>query len=314
MKINRYLRFLGSIFILLTVMPFSVHAEWNENRQSPVANQQIQLNDNTGSPNEIEISADSFGLPLSQDKIAGLYAKPSVFLQQNDSIQFKVVIPADGLYTVSFDMAASDTFINAPEGQLLVDGGFPSNDVRDFFLPIYYKNTTDTFPLDRYGNEALPRQERLILWSKAPMRDANFSQQYPLQLQLTQGEHRIGFKLNKESIYLGSIYLESFSKYPDYSQYLKDNPASDSSGVSILIEAEHSSYKNDTSIRPGSDRSLKVTPYDTYRLLLNTMGGASWQNSGSTVYYEFEVPADGMYCITLAALQKIGRASCRERV
>jgi ABC-type glycerol-3-phosphate transport system substrate-binding protein len=143
----------------------------------------------------------------------------------------------------------------------------------------------------------------MVRWIKTVMRDANFSQKYPLQLYLTKGKHNFEFILIQESMYLGSIYIETFSKYPDYSQYLKDNPAPDSSGVTIEIEAEHPSYKNDTSIRPINNRSLEVTPYDTYRLLLNTLGGESWKRSGTAVYYEFNIPEDGMYYITLRALQ-----------
>jgi ABC-type glycerol-3-phosphate transport system substrate-binding protein len=135
------------------------------------------------------------------------------------------------------------------------------------------------------------------------MRDVNFNQKYPVQLNLTKGEHTFEFKLTKESMYLGSIYIESFSNYPDYSQYQDDNQAPDSSGVSIEIEAEFPSYKNDTSVRPVSNRSLDVTPYDTYKLLLNTLGGESWKRSGSAVYYEISVPEDGMYLITLRAIQ-----------
>ena len=59
--------------------------------------------------------------------------------------------------------------------------------------------------------------------------------------------------------------------------------AADTSGVSIELEAEFPSYKNDTSIRPASSRSLGVTPYDTYKLMMNTLGGESWKASGSTI-------------------------------
>jgi ABC-type glycerol-3-phosphate transport system substrate-binding protein len=37
--------------------------------------------------------------------------------------------------------------------------------------------------------------------------------------------------------------------------------------------------------------------------MMNTLGGESWKSSGSTAFYEFEVPEDGMYLITLRALQ-----------
>jgi hypothetical protein len=95
------------------------------------------------------------------------------------------------------------------------------------------------------------------------MRDASFSHEYPLALNLSKGEHNFEFGVIKESMLLGSTYLEEFSQYPDYSQYLEEHPAPDSSGVSIELEAEKPSYKNDTAIRPASFRSLEVTPYDT---------------------------------------------------
>lgn len=257
----------------------------------------------TADPITIEVPADSFGVPLADSEIARMYAKPSVFLQQDDQFEFQVKIDEAGTYTIWFDVAAPEAFINAPEGQLLIDGTLPSDDTARIVFPVYYQNATDEFPIDRYGNQALIRQERLVRWSKVPMRDANFSQRYPLQFQLTQGTHTLTFTLTEETMLLGSVYLETFVPYPDYSQYLHDHSAPDSSGVMIELEAERPSFKDNTSIRPANNRNLGVTPYDTYQLLLNTLGGESWKQSGSTVYYEFEVPADGMYEITLRALQ-----------
>lgn len=295
---------MGSLFLL--IMPFSVRAS-QVNSLHPISPQQSEYTENPSRGEVIEIRADTFGLPLAEDEIAGWYEKPSVFLQQNDRVQFNVLIEKEGLYTFALDMAAPEAFINAPEGQLLVDGALPSNDTQRIVFPIYYQNVREStpgkFPLDRYGNEALVRQERLIRWTKWPVRDANFSEEYPLQFQFTEGEHTFAFTLTEETMRLGSIYIEAFSPYPAYYEYLQTNPAPDSSGVLIEIEAEHPSYKNDTAIQPSHSRSLEVAPYDTYRRLLNTLGGESWSRSGSTVYYEFDVPADGMYAMTLRAIQ-----------
>jgi len=72
----------------------------------------------------LEIQADTFGMPLAADEFAQMYAKPSVLLQQGDEVTFKADIPADGLYTVSFDMLAAGSPLVKPEGQLTVDGVF----------------------------------------------------------------------------------------------------------------------------------------------------------------------------------------------
>lgn len=319
-QLARYLKLFGLAFIFMMVMlPSSAHAGrggggagvrgcGGENALCSPA----PLLPRSSTPGlqpiapKIEIRADSFGLPLSEHGSSRLYEKPSVYLQQNDTIRFTVSIAEEGPYTVSFDAAAPDSFIIAPEGQLLVDGAFPSNDTRRIIFPVFYQNSRDDFPLDRYGNEALIRQKQLVRWTNVAMRDANFSQPYPLQLFLTPGEHTFEFQLTEESLLLGSIYIEPFAPYPPYSQYQPPAPNPQTpTGVLIEIEAEFPSYKNDTAIRPTSSRSLGVSPYDTYRLLLNTMGGENWDRSGSAVYYEFTVPEDGLYLITLRALQNV---------
>lgn len=255
-------------------------------------------------PGTIEIRADSLGLPLMYHPEAQDYPKPAVYVQTGDRIAFEVTIAQDGEYTVWFDMAAvGDLTVNPPEGSLQVDGDFPLPETRRVVFPLFYQNTSDTFPLDRYGNEILIPQQRLIRWSRVPLRDAAFSHKYPLRIPLAAGVHTFDFRMTRESMLLGSIYLEPFQPYPSYAEYVQNHSAPDSSRVLIALEAEFPSFKNDTAVRPVNNRSLGVTPYDTYRLLLNALGGDSWVRSGSAVYYEFSVPQEGMYHITFRALQ-----------
>ena len=101
-------------------------------------------------------------------------------------------------------------------------------------------------------------------WTTSAARDVNFSQPYPLRVRLTAGEHHFEFTLTEGALYLGSIYLAAFSPYPDYTEYLASQPEPDSSDFLLTLEAESPSYKNDTSVRPTNNRSLTVTPYDTY--------------------------------------------------
>lgn len=303
MNLIKFFRLFGAILIAMTALPSSAHASLNGVQALPVSRAPNQVQTRLLSQKENEIRADAFGLPLATDETAALYDKPSVFLAQGDKVAFTLDIEEDGPYTLAFDIAAPGSFIDVPEGQLLVDGEFPAPDARRIVFPVFYSNTANEFPLDRYGNQALIRQKRMVRWSRAAMWDANFSLQYPVQLNLTKGKHSFEFSVTKESLYLGSIYLNVFTKYPDYNQYLQQNPAPEPSGVLIELEAEFPAFKNDTAIRPANSRSLNVTPYDTYKLLLNTLGGESWKSSGSAVYYEINAPQDGLYLITLRSVQ-----------
>lgn len=251
----------------------------------------------------IEIPAERFGLPLAEDEVARRHPQASVLLRAGDRVHFRITLPEAGEYTLAFDMATAPSEMNPPEGRLEVDGALPTDDFRRILFPVFYQNAADAFPKDRYGNDALIRQERRVQWTRAAARDVNFSQPYPLRLPLTAGEHRFDFTLTQGAMYLGSVHLTRFAPHPDYRAYRAAQSAPDADDAFITLEAEFPTYKNDTAVRPVSHRSLKVTPYDTHHLLLNALGGESWQKSGSAVYYEFDVPADGLYAITFHALQ-----------
>lgn len=249
---------------------------------------------------EIEIPADAFGLPLALNETSRLYTGSSVLLRAGDNIQFDVTIPADGTYSISFDAAAES---GMPEGQLRINGEYPVSDLQRVIFPVFYRGTGTIFPKDRYGNDALIPQEQHIRWSRVDARDVNFGLPYPLQIDLAAGDHRFEFTLNQGELYIGSIYLTAFTPYPSYTDYLAAQSADEASGFLLSMEAELPTYKNDTAARPAYSASLTVTPYATYCQLMNTLGGESWKLSGSTVYYAFEVPEDGLYSISLRALQ-----------
>ena len=302
---NHLLRFSFALIIFLTALPFQVQAAESDLKSSLLADFQSPAQNLSNSGQAIEIRADTYGLMPASHPLAQSYPKPSVFLHTGDQVRFSASIPQSGLYIISFDMAATESFIKGPEGQLLIDGEMPVEDARRIVFPLFYQNTVNEFPQDRYGNDALIPQERMYRWSRVAMRDANFSLKYPLQIELSQGEHTFEFMLTQEAMLLGSVYLTPFSEYPAYAQYLQSTQAPDAADVAIEIEAEFPSFKNVTSIRPINSRSLEVTPYDTYKILLNTLGGESWQRSGSTAYYTFTVPQDGMYEISLRWIQNI---------
>jgi len=296
----RCFRFLGAILLLLSNPAAGAFAVAARQETSPLS--AAPFIENGGGT--VEIGAGTFGLPLADDDLARLYDKPSVRLEAGDRVRFTASVEEEGYYTLAFDAAApEEVLVTAPEGELRLDGALPVEDARRIVFPVYYRNGDDEFPLDRYGNQILIPPVRFTRWTRTFMRDVDLSQKYPLQIHLSQGEHEFEFILKRETLLLGSIYLQPFSPDQPYQQYLEATPHADTSGILIELEAEWPSYKNSVSIRPLYNRSLKVTPYDTYQLLLNTIGGESWQRSGSALYYEVEAPQEGMYFITLRALQ-----------
>jgi ABC-type glycerol-3-phosphate transport system substrate-binding protein len=246
----------------------------------------------------LELGAESFGLPLAQGETARAYVGASVLLEPGDAVRVTVVAPA-GDYTLSFDAAVPESVLSAPEGELRVNGAVPGGEAQGVRFPVYYRNSADAFPRDRYGNDALIRQVRDVRWTRAGA-----------PLQLGAGEQQLELTLLSGAVYLGSLYLEPLEPPPSYAQYLEAHATLQNitpPDFLLTLEAEFPAFKNDTAVRPESDRDLTVTPYHTSRLLLNTLGGESWGESGSAVFYELSVPEDGFYAVTLHARQDIRR-------
>jgi len=251
---------------------------------------------------QLELRADTFGLPLQQDAVTALYAKPAVYLQRGEALRVRFSVAAAGDYVLHLDMVAGQALISTPEGELTIDGA-PLPEAPRIVFPVYYENSAATFPLNRYGNETLIRQRQLQRWTTLAVRDTNLSQKEPLAVPLSAGEHTLALTVTRESLYVGSLYLRAPQPAPAYADYRAAAPAVTAAPLLLTLEAETPAFKNDTAIRPVNNRSLSVTPYDTYRLLLNALGGEQWRQSGSAVYYRFTVPQAGFYEITLRVLQ-----------
>ncbi|MBQ2273933.1 MAG: extracellular solute-binding protein [Clostridia bacterium] len=138
-------------------------------------------------------------------------------------------------------------------------------------------------------------------------------------LALTEGEHTIRFESVQEPMAINSILLTPAEEYVTYKEKLNEYKAAGYNPVSadvkpIIIEAENATYTSKNTIRPVADRSSPaVSPYDSIKKLLNSMGGNSWNESAQWIEWNFTAEESGLYQITLHAKQdfKSGFSSAR---
>ena len=292
-----------TLILLLFSQAFNVFAEsLVEPKYSEILKDWEELTDNTTKDDQQVISATAFNLPLVNDEISALYDHKSIILQPNTHAQFELVIEKTGFYTFVFDYANDVHSINAPELSIKIDNAYPFYEMRRIIFPHTFFDTEKTFGLDRYGNDTYINLERRSVWMKNELRDPNFSEPYPFKIYLSAGTHSVDLEGLVSPLYLGDISVKSVTEYLSYAQY-KALYSQASSGFKQTIEAEHPSYRNSTSVVTATDRSLNVTPYDSYRLLMNTLGGTTWSRSGSSVTYEISVAQAGLYQLSFFAIQ-----------
>lgn len=256
----------------------------------------------------LEITASQFILKDAKklvDKQNSQGYKDSVLhLNQGEDFEFNVDAPKAGLYNISLDYFILSNGLVSNEGSMEVNGAHQYFEARRITFPALWENSTNEFPRDRYNNEVMPSQNRVVKWQNETIEDASHIQPGSLRVNLNQGKNTIKITLNSGELLIGNATVFSPEENISYSQYKQENSSKTSpKGVMIVKEAEKVSYKNDTSINAIVSRDLEVVPYDTNALLLNTLGGDTWRKSGQAVFYNIDVPEDGLYKIAFKYLQ-----------
>ncbi|HQF34405.1 MAG TPA: hypothetical protein PLM73_11930, partial [Petrotogaceae bacterium] len=180
---------------------------------------------------------------------------------------------------------------------------------RRVILPQYWKSDSTGFAVDRYGNQLVPLQKKYSGKILYTLRDSAFYKPEPLRFFLEEGINTVSLTLNSGKVLLERVALKSYVPLVSYESYVSRYESLKSENNFFLsIEAESIGYKNDTSVNPFASRDIQVVPYDTNRLMLNTMGEKSWSKSGQEVFYTFSVPSDGFYNFGFKYLQS-GKAN-----
>ncbi|WP_308636206.1 extracellular solute-binding protein [Paenibacillus silvisoli] len=258
-----------------------------------------------------EIVVNPSADPVNRDLIVAKadsqgYAADTVRLAKDSQIEVQIEVPQTGLYQIGFDYYISDDSILSTEGFIQVNHKYPFYESRRILFPNLWENQHMKEKYDRYGNELLPRPQKVDAWQHAYAMDASYAYMKPLQYKLEKGRNTITIANTRGELLLGSVTVDSPSEIDSYDAYLKRQPKASGGGEQlkepIVIEAETPKYKNVSSIRAFSIDDPSMTPYDTRHRLLNAFGG-SWKTGGQAATWEFEVPKDGYYKIGMKYAQ-----------
>lgn len=258
----------------------------------------------------IEVSPSQFilkdGKKLTDKENSKGYNSQVLLLNKGEDVEFTVDVPKSGLYNIGFDCLVLSDGLVSNEAGLQVNGAYEYFEARRVIVSSLWENSTQIFPRDRYNNEVMPSQNRVDKWQSELMADASHIQPGALKMNLNQGKNMIKLALNSGELYLGNIKIISPKPNMSYSEYKQQYSGKVApKDVMLTTEAEKYTYKNDTAINAIVSRDLEVSPYSTNELLLNTLGGITWNKGGQAVYYSINVPEDGLYKIGFKYTQSI---------
>ena len=134
---------------------------------------------------------------------------------------------------------------------------------------------------------------------------------------ILKGINSISFEATNEPMAIRAFSLCPVEIIDTYSEYIAKQPSLPvpaSSPMQIKIQGEDSFRRSDPSLFASYDRSSPVTePYSVKNSVFNYTGGNSWKNSGQWIDWEFTVPENGWYTISVQARQlyQRGYIACR---
>ena len=180
------------------------------------------------------------------------------------------------------------------------------------------KHSYLSLAVDTNGNDVKPSQvEENNIYVSSYLSDYMGYVTEPYQYYFTEGENTLVFSAIKESIQIVSVELVPVEETQTYAEYLeanKDKTNKAPQDYSYRVEAEASKYTSSPTLNPITDRTSSNTyPFSVKNTKLNSMGGDSWKVLGDWIIWEFEVPEDGWYNISLRARQNLVRGMYSHR-
>ncbi|MBQ8639444.1 MAG: extracellular solute-binding protein [Lachnospiraceae bacterium] len=247
----------------------------------------------------------------------------SVLISETGMIEYEFEVEEEGFYQMNLSYFPIEGKASEIQRAVFLDGALPYEEMADLELSRIWSDDITSmsedengilvqdWEVDNQGNHLKPGMEEVPEWITTALYDSNGYVTDALSVYLTPGEHSIALLSLREPLLLNEITFtpaEEIKTYEEVKAQWDEEGAQETSGVSIRIEAENASRTSSQMLYPQQDQSSpSVYPVSTSALLNNSIGGNSWKLTGQWIEWEFEVPQDGYYNISMYAKQNFMR-------
>lgn len=247
----------------------------------------------------------------------------ALYTSEEALIEYEVEIKEAGLYDMSILYYPVEGKNSDIQRAIFIDGKLPYNElalvefervwVNGAESIIYDENGISSYlwGKDNQGNDLKPSAKEQPEWMSSPLYDSKGYIPQALSLYLGEGVHTITLLTLREPMLIGEIVFsnhESLETYEETITRLDAAGAMDTSGQIIRIEAEDATKTSSQMLYPQMDQSSPaIYPSSAKELLNNSIGGNSWRLAGQWLEWDFYVPVEGYYNLSLYDRQSFVR-------
>jgi len=243
--------------------------------------------------------------------------RPCVYTPDDSLVTWVADVPSEGFYNILIDYLTVDSRGVDIERELSINGEVPFSGASRLTFSRLWR---DGGPVrrDNQGNEIRPTQVELFDWQSAYCKDDMGYETEPYRFFFREGENTISLRAVNEPMIIRGITLTPVHESRSYEAYLAEQPEVSMSESARswrqIVQGEAAQLRSSPSLYARYDRSSPDTvPSSVTSTVLNCIGGDAWNNAGQWIQWEFEVPEDGWYNISIKARQgyQRGALSCR---
>ena len=240
-----------------------------------------------------------------------------VYTTDKDYTTWTVNVPQEGMYAVQLEYLTVESRGVDVERELYINDVLPFAGADTLRFSRLWIDAGEVRQ-DNQGNDIRPSQKEKYEYQTAYCRDDMGYETEPYQFYFAQGENKLSLKAVNEPMIIRSMTLVPVTGYQSYEDYLKAQPqvamSDEAQKWQLTIEGENAQTRSSPSLYARYDHASPSTiPYDVYHTVLNYIGGDPWNTAGQWIEWDFEVPEDGYYNISVKARQTYQRGglSCR---
>lgn len=225
--------------------------------------------------------------------------------EKDNSVTWEFEIASEGLYEVTVDYLAMEGNGAKIQRTVLIDGTMPFEEAASISFYRVFREGNVTW--NSIGDEVWPVQEEDCIWQSVGLQDGQGFFENPLLFYLEKGKHSLTFRYIDQAMGIGNLTIAAPEPVMTYAQvsaeYERQGYRNASEGSNVKIQAEDSSWRNDSVIRRENNVDPNVEPYDLTVRLLNTVGGYRWRVGNQSVSWDITVPESGLYTINMKTAQ-----------
>ncbi len=242
---------------------------------------------------------------------------PCLYTADESYVTWKVNVEKAGMYNIMLDYLATKARGVDIERELHINGELPFSGARSLCFTRLWKDASEVRK-DNQGNDIRPTQEEVFDWQQVRFKDDMGYVIEPYQFYFEAGENTLSLKAVNEPMIIRSLSLMPVEVFVPYEEYKAAQPqvqmSEEAKAWQVTVQGEASTRRSSPSLYARYDRSSPATePYSVTNTVLNYIGGDPWNKAAQWIEWEFEVPEDGYYNISIKGRQAYQRGSVSSR-